>query len=282
MRPLFRLGLALLVSVTAHAATYADLEYGRAGGESLRLDAGIPDGPGPFAAVILIHGGGWTGGDKSGGPKRAYIAPLHEPLRQAGLAWFSINYRLAPKHPYPAGLDDVLTAIRWVRAHAADYRIDPDRLALAGESAGAHLAALAAIRADGDARVAAVIPIYGRFDLTDQFQPGATPHANTAAFLGRTTRDETTLALAREASPLWHVRAGLPPFLLVHGTADTTVPYDQSVQLQARLRALGVPCDLLTINGGVHGMISWDKVAPTYQRDITAWIARRLQAETRP
>lgn len=277
MKSLFRFCLLLAALVPAWAASHTNLEYGRAGGESLRLDAGIPDGAGPFAAVILVHGGGWTGGDKSGGPRKAFIAPLHEPLEQAGLAWFSINYRLAPKHPYPACLDDVLAAVRWVKAHAAEYRIDPARIALAGESAGGHLVALAAIRAGADARVSAVVPIYGRFDLTDQFLPGAVLRANTTALLGRPTLDETAHAIARDASPLLHVKAGLPPFLLVHGTADTTVPYDQSVQLQAKLRAQGVPCDFLTINGGVHGMISWDKVAPTYKQDIVAWLARTLQ-----
>jgi acetyl esterase/lipase len=148
----------------AAAATYTDVEYGSAGGESLRLDAWVPDGAGPFPAVILVHGGGWTGGDKSGGPRQGFMAPMHEPLQRAGLAWFSINYRLAPQHPYPACLDDVLTAIRWVKSHAAAYRIDPARLALAGESAGGHLVALAAVRADTATRVAAVIPFYGRFD----------------------------------------------------------------------------------------------------------------------
>lgn len=279
MKTLLCFTLLLAAGSPAGAAQYTDIEYGRAGGESLRLDAAIPDGPGPFAAVILVHGGGWTGGDKSGGPKKAYIAPLHGPLQQAGLAWFSINYRLAPKHPYPACLDDVLTAVRWVKAHAAEYRIDPDRIGLSGESAGGHLVALAAIRADTGARVAAVIPIYGRFDLTDQFQPGAVLRGNTAALLGRAVLDETAHALAREASPLLHVKAGLPPFLLVHGSADTTVPYDQSVQLQTKLRAQGVPCDFLTITGGIHGMVTWDKVAPTYKQDIVAWIARTLQVE---
>src|SRR3954453_8729817 len=112
---LFFLGCARL----ATAAHLTDIEYGTAAGESLKLDAYVPDGAGSFPAVILVHGGGWNAGDKSGGPKKGYMAPMHEPLQQAGFAWFSINYRLAPKQPYPACIDDVETAIRWVKANAA-------------------------------------------------------------------------------------------------------------------------------------------------------------------
>jgi alpha-L-fucosidase 2 len=270
-----------LTAFARAAAIQTDIEYGRAGGESLRLDAWVPDGPGPFAAVILVHGGGWTGGDKSGGPRKALIAPMHEPLQQAGLAWFSINYRLAPRHPYPACIDDVLTAIRWVKSHAAAYRIDPDRLGLSGESAGGHLVALAAVRADAATRVAAVVPFYGRFDLTDDLAPGAELRQNYVALFARQTFDDRAQALMREASPLLHVKAGLPPFLLVHGTADTTVPYQQSVDLQSQLRQHGVPCDFITIKDGAHGMLSWKTVAPDYGRQVATWLARTLKAAPR-
>ena len=258
------------------ASLRTDIEYGQAAGESLRLDASIPPGNGPFAAVILVHGGGWTGGDKSGGPRKGYMAPMHAPLERAGLAWFSINYRLAPKHPFPACIDDVMTAIRWVKAHAAEYRIDPSRIALAGESAGGHLVALAAVRADAATRVAAVVPFYGRFDLIDDLAPGAALRSNYVALFGRKTLDDTARAAMYAASPLHQVRAGLPPFLLVHGTGDTTVPYQQSTLLQARLREHHVPSDLITIKDGVHGMISWDTVAPDYKQQVTTWLVRTL------
>src|SRR5690349_2671850 len=120
MKTLFT-SLLLGTTTALTAATFrADLEYGQADGESLRLDACVPDGPGPFAAVILVHGGAWNSGDKSGGSGKGLMAPMFEPLTRAGFAWFSINYRLAPKHPYPACIEDVETAIRWVKAHAAE------------------------------------------------------------------------------------------------------------------------------------------------------------------
>ena len=270
--------LASALTGTALAGLQTDIEYGNIAGESLKLDAYVPDGVGPFPAVILVHGGGWTAGDKSGGPKKGYMAPMHEPLQKAGFAWFSINYRLAPKFRYPACIEDVETAIRWVKAHAAQFHVDPQRIALSGESAGGHLVALAAVRADESTRLAAIVPFYGRFDMVVRQPVGAPVGGSIAALFGRTTVDEAMLAAMREATPLLRVKPGLPPFLLVHGTADQSVPYEQSVQLQARLREAGVPCELLTIKDGVHGMISWDPVAPDYKERVVAWLVRTLGA----
>ena len=266
-----------LVYLSARAGVTTDIEYGQAGGVSLKLDASLPDGPGPFPAVILVHGGGWTGGDKSGGPKKGYMAPMHGALEKAGFAWFSVNYRLAPKSRYPACVEDVETAIRWVKAHAAQYHLDPARIALSGESAGGHLVALVATRADASTRLAAIVPFYGRFDMVGDVAPGGLLSASIAALIGRDKLDEGAAAVLREASPLLHVKAGLPPFLLMHGDADQSVPYGQSVALQARLKEAGVPCELITIHGGVHGMISWDAVAPAYREQVVAWLVRTMK-----
>lgn len=271
----FAAGLA----AAAPAAVQTDIEYGVAGGESLKLDAFVPEGAGPFPAVILVHGGGWTAGDKSGGArKNAYMVPMHAALGQAGFAWFSINYRLAPKHRYPACIEDVETAIRWVKAHAASYRLDPDRIALSGESAGGHLVQLALVRMDESTRVAAVVPFYGRCDLVVDQKPGAELRANLAQLVGRPTYDAEAERIMRAASPLLHLRRGLPPVLLVHGTADASVPYEQSVAWQKRSHELGLVCEFITIKGGVHGMISWDAVAPTYRQEVVAWLTRTLKA----
>ena len=273
--------LALLLSALAAAALAAvetDIEYGQVAGASLKLDACVPDGAGPFPAVILVHGGGWTTGDKSGGPRKGYMYPMHEPLERAGFAWFSINYRLAPQHRYPACIDDVETAIRWVKANVVKYRIDPRRIALSGESAGGHLVALAAVRADETTRLAAIIPFYGVFDLAAMAAPGESLHRAFVVLFDRQTTDEPTLALLRDASPLSAVKPGLPPFLLVHGTADATVPLAQSERMQARLRAAGVPCELVTVTNGVHGMVGWDAVAPDYKDRVIVWLVRTLGA----
>ncbi|MBI5768715.1 MAG: alpha/beta hydrolase [Verrucomicrobia bacterium] len=268
--------LAVALAATAGAGVKTDIEYGTAGGERLKLDAYVPEGAGPFPAVILVHGGGWTGGDKSGGPKKGYMAPLHAPLEKAGFAWFSINYRLAPRHRYPACIEDVETAIRWVKARAAEYRVDPRRIALAGESAGGHLVALAAVRMDESTRLAAVVPIYGLFDLTAGLADGEPLRKNFVALFGREKADAESLALLRQASPLHQVRPGLPPMLLLHGDADKTVPYDHSTRLLARLRAAGVPGELITIPGGPHGMLPWDALAPDFKDRVVAWLGKTL------
>jgi pectinesterase len=251
-----------------------DIEYAQAGGESLRLDAFTPVGKGPFPAVIFVHGGGWSAGDKTGGND-----PLFAPLAQRGVAWFTVNYRLAPKHHYPAPVEDVQAAIRWVKANAREFNIDPNRLALVGESAGGQLVAQAAVLAKDDTRVAAVVPFYAPVDFIADMERRGGLSVSMRGLFGRTEAraDEATLQLLREASPINHVRAGLPPFLLVHGTGDMSVLYNWSPQFQAKLKAAGVPCDLITIPDGVHGMARWEGIAPEYKDKVADWLAQRLR-----
>ena len=250
-----------------------DIEYSQAGGESLKLDAFTPAGEGPFPAVIFVHGGGWSAGDKTGGND-----PLFAPLAQRGVVWFTINYRLAPKHHYPAPVEDVHTAIRWVKAHAKEFNIDPNRLALVGESAGGQLVAQAAALANDDTRVAAVAPFYAPMDFIADMERRGGLSVSMRGLFGRTEAkaDEATLRLLREASPINHVRAGLPPFLLVHGTGDMSVLYNWSPQFQAKLKAAGVTCDLITIPDGVHGMARWETIAPDYKEKVADWLAQKL------
>src|SRR6185436_5320816 len=103
-----------------------DIKFSNASGEVLLMDAHIPEGPGPFAAVILVHGGGWSNGNK----QASFIKPLFPVLDDSGLAWFSIDYRLSPKYQHPAAAEDVEQAILYVKYHAREFRVDPKRLAL--------------------------------------------------------------------------------------------------------------------------------------------------------
>ncbi len=109
-----------------------DVEYGRPGGKALLLDLHVPDGPGPFPAAILVHGGGFDEGSKS-----TNVKPLFDVLANAGFAWFSIDYRMAPEFRFPEASADMAAAIRWLRAHAAEYHVDAAKIAIIGESAGA-------------------------------------------------------------------------------------------------------------------------------------------------
>jgi alpha-L-fucosidase 2 len=272
---------AVLVSAGAQPARMArDIEYGQAGGTSLRLDACVPEGPGPFPVAILIHGGGWTTGDKGGSNHpgdSADISPWFAPLTAAKFTWFSINYRLAPANPWPACFEDVQTAIRWVKAHAAEYRGDPTRIALFGHSAGGQLACLAGTGDGADTRVQAVVgfaPVTD-FELELPLRHGVWSSVQNLLGCPQGFTPEA-LALLPALSPVNHVRPGLPPFLIVQGDADRTVPVQESRNFVDRLRAAGVPCDLVLIPGAPHRLLSWTECDPTYPDRVTAWLRRTL------
>lgn len=269
---------ALLVSTGAFASGIEvrnDIEFARPGGEPLSMDAHIPPGAGPHAAVILVHGGGWTTGSK----RANFIQPLFGPLDESGLAWFSIDYRLAPKHPYPAAVRDVEEAIRYIKAHAKDYRVDPKRLALMGESAGGHLVALVATRSTPETRVAAVVPFYGAFDLEALLAEKKEVSKGWTGFFGITDLSEKSRAVLREASAATYVRRGLPPFLLIHGTQDEAVPYDQSVKFNEQLKAAGVRAEFYTVENGIHGVINWEKHPEqhSYKPVMVQWLRKTLK-----
>jgi alpha-L-fucosidase 2 len=286
MKTLLLLALVFAgVAAAVAAEVRRDVEYGRAGGERLLLDASVPEGAGPFPIAILVHGGGWSNGDKSGSNRPgdgADISPWFEPLTQAKFTWFSINYRLAPKNRWPACLEDVQTAIRWAKAHAAEFKGDPNRIVLFGHSAGGHLVCLAATLADESTRVQAIV---GFAPVTNHEQDlpqrgGLSP--SLQGLLDR-PKDVTpeSLAILREISPINHVKPGLPPFLLVHGDADKTVPYQQSLDFQAKLRAAGVVCDILTVKGAPHSLMAWEQIDPGYKPGMLAWLRRTLGSPER-
>jgi acetyl esterase len=245
----------------------------------LKLDAHIPPGKGPFPAVILVHGGGWTGGDKTA----SFIRPLFPVLDSTGFAWFSIDYRLAPQHPYPAAREDVERAIVWVKQHAAEYRIDPKRIALMGESAGAHLVSVVGARNRPPADVAAVVSFYGPIDLVKLFnirpgEPGAAAERLKAVFRIEAL-DAAGMARLRDASPDTHLNPKTPPFLFINGTKDTAVPYEQATLAVELFKKAGLTCDLITVAEGAHGVINWetDPKFQGYKTQMVQWLRRHLR-----
>ena len=273
----FSLVLTFVAAGLATAEMRTNIEYAVAGGESLKLDANVPDGKGPFPTVILVHGGGWRGGSKE-----VFITPLFKPLTDVGFTWFSINYRLAPTNRYPAAVDDVVTAVRWVEAHAAEYKVDVKRIVLVGESAGGHLVALVGARKGRDLGIAAVVPYYAPCDLEAlTIGDGKTKRASTSlgAFLGFTQMDDRARRLLREASPITHVTKAMPPFLLTHGTQDPLVPYNQSVLMRDRMKAVGAACDLYSVEGGAHGMSGWerDPKLQAHKAELILWLKKTLR-----
>jgi acetyl esterase/lipase len=245
----------------------ADLVYRVVNGRKARLDVYEPWGIAPGGgrpAVVAVHGGGWRGGSKAD-----YGASLVE-LARNGLVVVAIDYRLARSGTaaWPENADDVRAAVRWVHEHAADFRIDPDRVALMGASAGAHLALVAALDPEGMSanvtrgrlprsissrglnKIRAVIDFYGPSDL-DALLAASPATAMPIEFLvGGPPAGRRELP---SASPVRLVTPAAPPVLILHGTDDALVPLSQSLSLADALKRSGVPHRLLVIEGARHG-----------------------------
>lgn len=209
----------------------------------LYLPTGTADAPRP--AIVVVHGGGWRGGDK----QRGQWARIPAQYASDGYVAISVNYRLTGEAPWPAQVEDVKAAVRWLRAHAEKHAVDVDRIGAYGNSAGAHLVSLLGLvkQSDGlegsgphqeqSSMVQAVCASATPTDFLNWREPGAVPERLGRTFLagpGDTLRDR-----ARQASPITYARGDAPPFLLIHGTADRTVPIGQSDRFAKALRAAG-------------------------------------------
>jgi acetyl esterase len=259
----------------------ADLEYASADGEPLLLDACLPPDRKPGAAavpgILVIHGGSWREGLKDSVGWRAVCTWL----AAAGYPAFSVQYRLAPENPFPAGFDDVRAAVEWLRAddQADRFGVDPRRIGVFGGSAGGNLAALLGTWGSGDldagSRVAAVVDLSGPIDLTgvaltDDFAP------LQLEYLGCTTFAQCPAA--EEASPGSHVDAGDPPFFVAHSTAEK-IPLAQSERFVERLRAAGIDVEFLVADGTLHSIALLDD---DLKSRIEAFYARTLGAGSVP
>ena len=251
---------------------HQDVPFAKLGETSLALDAYVPEGEGPFPTCILVHGGGFIGGTK-----QSFITPLFEPLSKAGFAWFTIDYRLAPKDRWPACADDVVTAVRWVKDHAQRYKVDVDRIALIGESAGGHLVSYVGTQNEKlKLGLAAVVPFYAPHDLQMQVDRRGELGKSLSALLDVTELNDATRQKLKAASPTTYIEPHLPPYLLIHGTKDEQVPYEQSVEFQKLMAKANNACDLITITDGIHGMGSWEKLGSDYREQMITWLKRTL------
>jgi acetyl esterase/lipase len=209
----------------------------------LHLDLRVPSGSGPFPVVVWIHGGAWWGGSRLRLPETIAAVGFHDRLLRRGYAVADVDYRLSREAVFPAQLEDVRAAIRWLRTFAGELGLDPARFAAWGESAGGHLAALVGLAGD----VQAVVDWYGVAGMVDVPDLDLEP---VEWLLGSHPAERPELAIA--ASPLSHVHAEAPPFLCMHGTADQVVPFRHSELLAAALREVGVRCDLHPVAGADH------------------------------
>jgi acetyl esterase len=264
--------LTSMTMIAAAAERYNDVQFSRAGGVDLRFDASIPDGAGPFPAAIVVHGGGWVRGDR-----RTDVAPLFQPLADAGIAWFSIDYRLqADPLRFGVAVNDVEAAVQFVKEHAREYRVDPERIALIGESAGGHLAALAAL--NGRITVKAVVALYAPTNLVALLKDSDLIPDQIRDQVRGTALEGLLMARMSQLSPIEKVRAGMPPFLLIHGTSDAIVPFDQSRAMCAKMASVGADCRLFAVPWAGHGMRRWEGTPSMrpYKREMVRWLREKF------
>jgi acetyl esterase/lipase len=245
-------------------ATEEGLTFGRGGDSELQLDLARPaQGTGPFPGLVYIHGGGWYAGNRS-----MYRAEIAE-AAQRGYVAVTVSYRLTDvtdgkaKNPFPAQVEDVKCAVRWLRANAAKYHVDAHRIGAKGASAGGHLSLMlgtteAAKEFEGNggqpdvsSAVQAVVNFYGPTDLPRLHETGQKVPEILENFLGGPPAARADAY--RAASPIVHLSKSSAPTLTLHGADDPIVPVEQAIRLDARAREVGAPHTLTVLDGEKHG-----------------------------
>jgi acetyl esterase/lipase len=258
------------------------VEYAKPDGKPQRLDLYLPEkSEGPLPLIIWIHGGAWMGGDK-------YQCPaVYQTTR--GYAVASINYRLSREAKWPAQIYDCKAAVRWLRAHAKEYNLDPDRFGVWGSSAGGHLVAM--LGASGDvkelegeegnpgvsSRVQAVCDWFGPTDFTviGRFPSNLkhdAPDSPESKLLGGPIHENEEKA--KTANPITYITKDDPPFLIMHGDRDMTVPFNQSEILNEALKAAGVWVKFEPVKGAGHGF-----GGPEVMRTVNEFFDEKLKGE---
>ncbi len=250
--------LALAQRMHPEIVEERNVTYGEVAGTELKLDLAMPKaGGGPFPAVVFLHGEGWRAGN------RQQMSHFVEGMAGLGYVAVTVEYRLVPIARFPAQVEDCKAAIRWLRTNATTYRIDPDRIGVVGFSAGGHLASMLGVteekdgfggagdNADQSSRVQAVVSFFGPTDFSTRDWPKDLEMEVIVPFLGGSFADVPDVY--KRASPLNYVTKGAPPFLLFHGTEDKLVPVDQSIRFAERLTSVGVPAQLVVLQGEGHG-----------------------------
>jgi acetyl esterase/lipase len=246
-------------AVAASGYSYhSNIVYTRANGQDLKLDVISVDPTGqPRPTLLYFFGGGWVNGSKG----IVTLAPL--PYLERGMNAVVIDYRVAANGLAPAAVEDGRCAFRWIYAHAKEYGFDTDKIVIAGESAGGHLALITAMlpasagfdnecvgeAADPPLKAAAVVSYSGPTDVADMLE-GANQRWYALKWFGSLPN---RMDLARRLSPVNYARPGLPPIILVHGDSDPHVPYAQALRLKEALNRAGAPNQLITLHGPIHG-----------------------------
>lgn len=274
-------------SLPAGAIAYRDIAYVTNGHDLQKFDLYVPAGDGPFPLIIWIHGGAFRMGDKSGIP---FDPPPLAYLEQ-GYAVASMNYRLSQHAIFPAQIEDCKAGVRWLRAHAAQFKLDPERFGAWGPSAGGHLSTMLGVAGgvkafdigahlDVSSRVRCVVDYFGPTDFLQmdaQRLPDGMFHnaadSPESELVGGAIQENK--AAVQRANPITYVTPDAPPFLVVHGDCDPLVPHGQSVLLVNALRSAGVPVTFYTVKGAGHGGFT----DPEVPKLTSAFLAQHLRGE---
>lgn len=279
--PIVLFAACSVLVATTRTPTQDGLVYGSADGQTLTMDYYAPKGAGIHPIAIIIHGGGYQRGNSKSGSE-AYCADF---LAPAGYAVFSINYRLAPKYPYPYMVYDVERAVRFIRYNAKRWSANGNQIALVGGSAGGFLSNMVGLlNAPGDptakdpvdregARVQAVVTLFAQSSFAT-----VPLNKDVHALLDPLIRQKGEQEALREASPITYVSKSAPPFLLIQGDKDEYIPFSEDTNLQTALRNVGVRCDLIRIPGGHHGTGGWNSLpnVPDWEREMVEWLNARF------
>ena len=261
------LGLTQGIAQCAEVVVEENVTYGKAGESELKLDVARPDGDGPFPAIVFIHGGGWYQGKR-----QAYRTQIEEAAKRGYVA-ATISYRLmkfdekqkettSADPIFPAQIHDAKAAIRWLRANAEKYHVDPNRIGVTGGSAGGHLSLLVGLtdpsaklegesgNPDQSSRVQAVVNVFGPTEMSGCYQKSSVAWI-FRLFMGGTP-DETSQRY-QAASPVTYVSKDDPPVLTLHGDRDALVPIEQATILDEKMKAAGATHELLILQGQGHG-----------------------------
>jgi acetyl esterase/lipase len=233
-----------------------DLAYVPDGHERQKLDLYLPKQAGkPLPVIVWIHGGAWKAGSKENNPLLAYAGK--------GYAVASINYRLSQHALFPAQIEDCKSAIRWLRAQAKTYNLDPEKIGVAGSSAGGHLVALLGtaghVKAlegktgnlEQSSQVQCVVDLFGPTDFSTMGGAHERADSPEALLIGGAVNENKEKA--QRASPLTYLSKNCPPFLVIHGDQDPIVPYSQSTTFVEALKKAGIDATLITVKDGKHG-----------------------------
>jgi acetyl esterase/lipase len=289
--PFLSLALVCLLGAFTHSTQAAelpvpdnviferDIEYTRPNGVPVMLNLARPKNiTSPRPVVICIHGGGFRAGTREGYNKTILK------LAQNGFVAATISYRLAPTNKFPAAVHDTKAAVRWMRANAAKYQVDPERIGVMGGSAGGHLVQFLGVTAgvpefEGEGNlgyssaVTCVVNYYGPSDFTQSYGKSVDAHEVLPLWFGGNLEQERFKHIL--GSPLNWVNPRSAPTLLIHGTEDKYVAYEQAIWMRDRLKACGVPVELLTLEGAGHGFKG--EYAEKAEAAMLAYFAKQLK-----